>query len=39
MAAPGKSGLESDSRGKGRTPFTGWLMLREMRRCVPFEPK
>ena len=37
--APGRIGLDAESAGNGRTPPTGWLMLREMRRCVPFEPK
>ena len=30
--APGRIGLAADSAGNGRTPFTGWLRLREMRR-------
>jgi hypothetical protein len=35
----GAMGLELDKRIKGRTPLIGWLMLREMRKWVPFEPK
>src|SRR5512144_2982955 len=36
---PGEIGLEADTVAKGRVPFTGWLMLREIRRFVPREPR
>src|SRR5262245_12214027 len=38
-SAPGRMGLEDDSAAYGRTPFTGWLRLREIRRSSPREPK
>src|SRR5262245_4163870 len=32
-------GLNRLTDGNGGTPFTGWLMLREMRRFAPRDPK
>src|SRR5215471_14927025 len=34
---PGRMGLDAETAGNGRTPFTGALILREIRSCDPFE--
>ena len=35
---PGSIGLELDNAGYGRTPLTGWLILRRVIKCVPLDP-